>query len=51
MKKIQETPEYIIVKRATDPELKRTLKRIVMQGALFVAAIYGWMYLLVFLIF
>ena len=49
MKRIQETPEYIIVKRITSKEAKRNFKKIVLQAAGFVMAVYGWMYLLLFL--
>jgi len=51
MKRIQETTEYIIVKRMTDKEAKRKLRNVVLQAAVFVALLYGWMYLLAFLMF
>lgn len=49
MKRIQETPEYIIVKRMTSREAKRNFRKIVLQAAGFVGAVYAWMYLLLFL--
>ena len=49
MKRIQETPEYIIVKRITSREAKRNFRKVVLQALGFVCAVYGWMYLLLFL--
>lgn len=49
MKRIQETPEYMIVKRMTSREAKRNFRKVVLQAAGFVFAVYAWMYLLVFL--
>lgn len=51
MKRIQDTPEYIIVKRITKKESIRNTRRVILYAGLFVASCWAWMYALVFLMF
>lgn len=51
MKRIQDTPEYIIVKRATDSQLRKDMLSVVAYAALFMACSIGFMYGLAFTLF
>ena len=48
MKRIQDTPQYKIVKAVSSAEASRNTRRVIWQAAKFVFLVYTWMYILAF---